>query len=591
MGKNKFYAVKKGRKVGIYKTWDECKQQVNGFSGAEYKGFVSIEDAKKYMNDIEEEKNNCKLEEGIMAYVDGSYDDSKGAFSYGLIILNGDKKHIEYGKSSDCDYIDMRNVAGEILAATKAMEYVYGLQGNKKNLTIYYDYEGIEKWCTGEWKAQKEKTIEYTQNYETYCESINIKFNKVKSHSGDEYNDIADKIAKYALDENIEGIITEIEYDTCDSNFNKLIKNSKALYLSLSEAKEMIFKICEEKDIAYSIKEIDDGKNVKQISINLKKNLLNSTINMYSSKKGLTLSVDSNSNPELSSLVITKMLNENQINKVEDKTYTYKEVPEEKIENVISNLEVFNNSNEYIFNKIENHDNIKISYKIISKSSKEKILVTIYSNNTLKVSGKKYLLWEDVCYIIEQSLDITLDDIIGRINVGIDFNFKQDKCDSCDDILRREFGDELYNFIYKHDYNVILSVKCSFDYKTKLLDYGIYIDPLTKSFEGYFKKILITLDIVKKLQIKKDWKFNLIFDSNKELRSEFHCKLNENQYIRDKQLDVLSRMCDKMWSIRNRINHSDYRGTLSYNNYEDAYKEYEEIIGLIIESYNLLIKS
>jgi len=591
MAKNKFYAIRKGKKVGIFKTWDECKEQVNGFSGAEYKSFTSIEDANEYIGNIEKKYDSNELEDGIIAYVDGSYEESKGAFSYGVIILDDDKKHVEFGKSSDSDYIEMRNVSGEILAATKAMEYVDKFHKNKRNLTIYYDYEGIEKWCTGAWEAKKDKTMEYTENYKIYSENINIRFNKVKSHSGDKYNDIVDKIAKYALDENIEGIITEIEYNTCGSKFDKLIEKSKELNISLSEAKEMITKICEEKDIVYRIKDIDTGNNVKQISIHLEKNLLNSIINIYSSKKGLTLSVDSNLNPELSSLVLTKMLNENQINKVEDKTYTYKKVSIEKIEKLISELEVFNDSSEYIFNKRENYANVKTFYEIISKSSKEKVLVTIYSNNTLTVSGKKYLLWEDVCYIIEQCLDITLDDIIGRINVGVDFDFKQDNCDNCDDELRKEFGDDLFDFIENHDYDVMLSVKCSFDYKTRVPDYGIYIDPLTKSFEGYFKKILNTLNISSKFEIKRsDWKLSLIFDSDKKLHSNLHSKLDVDLDIRDKQLDVMSKMCDKMWSIRNPINHSDYRGTLSYNSYEDAYKEYKEIIGLVIESYNLLIK-
>ncbi|WP_286149303.1 RNase H1/viroplasmin domain-containing protein, partial [Thomasclavelia cocleata] len=35
----KFYAVKIGRKPGIYLTWDECKQQVDKFKGAVYKSF------------------------------------------------------------------------------------------------------------------------------------------------------------------------------------------------------------------------------------------------------------------------------------------------------------------------------------------------------------------------------------------------------------------------------------------------------------------------------------------------------------------------------------------------------------------------
>ena len=41
----KFYAVKIGRKPGIYLTWDECKQQVDKFKGAVYKSFNSKDEA------------------------------------------------------------------------------------------------------------------------------------------------------------------------------------------------------------------------------------------------------------------------------------------------------------------------------------------------------------------------------------------------------------------------------------------------------------------------------------------------------------------------------------------------------------------
>ena len=37
----KYYAVRKGRNTGIYRTWDECKSQVFQYSGAEYKSFTT----------------------------------------------------------------------------------------------------------------------------------------------------------------------------------------------------------------------------------------------------------------------------------------------------------------------------------------------------------------------------------------------------------------------------------------------------------------------------------------------------------------------------------------------------------------------
>lgn len=41
MANKKFYVVWKGRKPGIYSSWEECEAQVKGFTGAEYMGFES----------------------------------------------------------------------------------------------------------------------------------------------------------------------------------------------------------------------------------------------------------------------------------------------------------------------------------------------------------------------------------------------------------------------------------------------------------------------------------------------------------------------------------------------------------------------
>jgi ribonuclease HI len=47
MPKAKFYVVWKGRKTGIYTSWEDCAAQVIGFMGAEYKAFASRAEAKR----------------------------------------------------------------------------------------------------------------------------------------------------------------------------------------------------------------------------------------------------------------------------------------------------------------------------------------------------------------------------------------------------------------------------------------------------------------------------------------------------------------------------------------------------------------
>lgn len=44
-----YYAVRIGLKPGIYRTWDTCNLQVNGYRKAEYKKFETLSDANKFM--------------------------------------------------------------------------------------------------------------------------------------------------------------------------------------------------------------------------------------------------------------------------------------------------------------------------------------------------------------------------------------------------------------------------------------------------------------------------------------------------------------------------------------------------------------
>lgn len=47
---SKYYAVKKGKVPGIYLNWNDCKAMVDGYQGAVYKSFKTIEEAEKFIN-------------------------------------------------------------------------------------------------------------------------------------------------------------------------------------------------------------------------------------------------------------------------------------------------------------------------------------------------------------------------------------------------------------------------------------------------------------------------------------------------------------------------------------------------------------
>ncbi len=199
----KFYAVRKGLKPGIYNTWDECKLQVSGFSGAEYKSFPSYEEALRFIgkdpgDDKAASHDYADLpHDSAVAYVDGSYRGDTGEFSYGVVMFHKGIKQQFCDSSSDETLAEMRNVAGEIKGAETAISYC--LNNNVSKLEIYHDYEGISKWCTGEWKANKKGTQDYRDFYKKASEKVSISFCKVKGHSGVKYNEEADSLAKKAL--------------------------------------------------------------------------------------------------------------------------------------------------------------------------------------------------------------------------------------------------------------------------------------------------------------------------------------------------------------------------------------------------------
>lgn len=208
MAKTKYYAVVNGYTKGIFLTWSQCEASVKGFPNAKYKSFSNLSDAEKYLiNYIEEnDKNVCEDNEvkdpfcsDICAYVDGSYNSNKKAYGSGVVIIKDEEVIKEMSIiGNNSSWAEMRNVAGEIKAAILAMNYA--ASKGYKSITIFYDYQGIESWATGEWKAKKECTKSYKEYFDEISKIVNVSFIKVKAHSGDKYNNMADRLAGELLD-------------------------------------------------------------------------------------------------------------------------------------------------------------------------------------------------------------------------------------------------------------------------------------------------------------------------------------------------------------------------------------------------------
>jgi ribonuclease HI len=229
MTTKKFYAVKVGRKPGIYTEWygpNGAKVQVEGFLGANYKGFLTEEEANAFMRSSHIVKKHrpkpavsvSKSEvpgHRVLIYTDGSCIYNPGPGGYGVVILKG-KSRTELSGG----YRSTTNNRMELMAC------IYGLKALKKSssVTVYSDSQyvvnGINKGWAKKWQAnnwiKKDKTP--AQNPDLWekllflCQEHDVEFRWVKGHAETIENLRCDELANRAASG--EGLRTDNGYES-----------------------------------------------------------------------------------------------------------------------------------------------------------------------------------------------------------------------------------------------------------------------------------------------------------------------------------------------------------------------------------------
>lgn len=482
---NKYYAVKKGKTPGIYNSWDECKAQVDGVSGAEYKSFKSEEEARDYIGDsVEQEIMNKSVENVntscVKAYVDGSYNSGTNEFSYGMIVLQNGEELKFAEKYDDKELAVMHNVAGEIKGAEAAMRYA--VENSLESIIIYHDYEGIAKWCLGEWKANKEGTKAYKEYYESIKDKVSISFIKVTGHSNNKYNDIADELAKQAL-----GIVKEKHaIEISNEKGNSEMATSKSLYITRDITK--LVQLLDE--TAKSIWPDAIGKGIKEVGQQKRYTFevdgANFLLDIYQRGDGQTTLRPTGSNFENAAKLKEAVELKGYKTTSEQKQYTMF-VGEDWIEKTVQYLSGLCDGNVEKYEE-EGHDR----YVFVSDIG-DKLTLHVYSNHRIMVQGKPLYLYNEFLSYVSYSPKVEMNDIIKATNEFVDTNTDVDEArNKMSKMMPVAYAGTVDPVIWK-----LFSPSVTLcDDGKELEDYSCFTFPSLRALEGYLKYLLAEKNIV-----------------------------------------------------------------------------------------------
>lgn len=462
----KFYAVKIGKTPGVYDTWAECQNQISGFSGAVYKGFATREDAMDFIggNDGERIKNR---ETEAVAYVDGSYDSTTNTFSYGMVFFHAGQELHFSKRYNDSDLTEMNNVAGEIKGAEAAIKYC--LEKNISSITIYHDYEGIAKWCNGDWKAKKAGTIAYANFYKEASAKVNIQFVKVKGHSGNRYNELADRLAKEALG---------IEYSSSGNTEGKQVAK-KGVFIDRDKIVTLIREVGNRQWEDFTTSELISAGNAQRCIITASGK--EAMLNLFFNNDGTTTIAPTGKNTEISSVI--KSLLEEQCEfsgSTLGKTYSIRKLPREWAEKVVGYLSSLDNVavEEYSIDTPPVHK----SYVFTSKIG-DKLTINIYQTGTLTLQGKPAYLYGEAISFLSYCNEVSVDDIVDSINRFHDVDVKTSEVRNDMEVLMPRAYGNIDEMILK-----MLSPSISLrKVNIRLDDYSCYTFPALRALEGYIK--------------------------------------------------------------------------------------------------------
>ena len=216
----KFYAVKRGRKTGIFTVWAECSAQVQGFQGAVYKGFMTEAEACDWMDGAADSSAPRAVKSGTAAkkssappveepvdadyiiHTDGScLRNPGGAGGWAAVIETVTTGEVKEYSGGDPETTNNRM---ELTAALEAMSAV----PEGARVALYTDSQYLKNAFTKFWlpawkkRGWKKADGEPVLNQDLWMQldaafaARRVQFHWVKGHAGNPRNERCDELAR-----------------------------------------------------------------------------------------------------------------------------------------------------------------------------------------------------------------------------------------------------------------------------------------------------------------------------------------------------------------------------------------------------------
>ncbi|ELP6119240.1 ribonuclease H family protein [Vibrio vulnificus] len=228
MAKNSCYVVWEGRTPGIYKSWLECSQQVDGYPNAKFEGFIAEESAKRAFRmgfEAHKASKSFKIDNKQPSFTPEQVRSHPAKWK--VYPDGGHKKDSEEsgaGLAVECDNVIVERYSGhyahngtnnvaEIQAAKEALLRVAALiEAGESKIVIFCDSEYVVNilnrwglaWRKNGWKKKSSGAI---KNLCLVKQLISIhdrvrgkvEISHVNSHIGIPGNEAADQMADDAI--------------------------------------------------------------------------------------------------------------------------------------------------------------------------------------------------------------------------------------------------------------------------------------------------------------------------------------------------------------------------------------------------------